>query len=146
MPPMINRDSRWKHLDGCSQEAAIKSIEASLNNNEKTLAEMKEIQARIVTALEDIARQGATIISMDKRMDKAEKCFENLFPRIVEIEKWIANQKGRDERLDEERKWWNSLKAKLAPQSVAIILFIVYVVDQFDVSSHILTAWKVFTK
>lgn len=123
----------------CGQEANIRGIET-------TLKEMKDIQSRTVSALEEIARQGATIVSIDRRQEKADKCFENIFPRLIEVEKWIANHEGQGKILDENRKWWNDLKSKMAPQSVAIVLFIVYVIDQFDIARDLLSYWKEFVR
>ena len=113
------------------------------------ISDMKQLLARVAVALEDIAAQGVSVASHEKRLDGHDKNVIDLYnlvrglrDDISAIQTKHAREDGAEEVIEEQKSFWRDIKKQLTPFAVGGGMFIFYLLDRFDVVQHLTKWWK----
>lgn len=129
-------------LEECPQKPVIDRIEGTLDRLEKH-------GERTALALEQIAGQGATQLAHSDKLIEHTKQIDILFDkdrdkddrlRIIELAR--AKHLGAEAVHKRESAFWERVKATLAPYTLAIFIFIVYVIDKYNITDWVHKIWK----
>ena len=113
------------------------------------ILDMKTLLGRVAVALEDIAAQGATVASHEKRLDKHDTNVTDLYNRttalkddIAKINERHAREAGAEEVKTESRKFWQQVKIALTPKMLSLAIFAIYLVDRLNIGGKLAKLWK----
>lgn len=123
-----------------------------------TLTRLDAHGERTARALEAIAAQSVAVEGHEKRLDKHDQDFRELFSRVndqvrierveervFELEKKHAREDGADEVIEEQKKFWTGVKTQLTPYAPAAVFFVFYLLDRFGIFLKALELWKEFS-
>lgn len=123
----------------------------------KTLDRFALQGERTASALEEIAAQGVAVANHEKRLDKHDLDFRELFSRVndqarldmvesrvASLELKHAKEAGIEEVEVEQKKFWAGIKTQLVPYIPMLALFTLYVLDRFGLVLKVLELWQKF--
>jgi len=112
---------------------------------------------RTATALEEIAAQSVAVANHEKRLDKHDLDFRELFSRVndekrlasveervADLEMKHAKEAGAVEVETEQKKFWAGVKTQMAPYLPFAIFLALYVLDQHGLVLKVLELWNKF--
>lgn len=133
----------------CGQTQTFAQIEA-------TLRRLDAHGERTAVALEHIAEQGAMVAGHEKRLDKHDLDFREMFNRINdqsrlekveakvhELEKKLAGEEAAEEleaqiqaRIEADdtikKKFWTDVKVRMITPATAVLFFAIWLIDKWD--------------
>lgn len=148
--------------EDCIQKENISSINNTLKYFQEAEARRERREERMLDAMEDIAAQGATIVNIEHRTTKLEKDVTDAFgvirglsdrmalsddldyveKRVKNIELVQAHDKGKTKVEMRNVRFWDEVKRKTAPYAVGMVLFVIYLLDRFNVGVKLAQLWK----
>lgn len=107
-----------------------------------TLTHLVQLGERTASALEQIAEQGAMVMSHEKRLDKMDLNVNELYSRVRKVELKHAEEAGIEKVEDVRTKFWTEVKLRLLPSVLAGIFFLCWVFDKWGVVEKIVNLWN----
>jgi hypothetical protein len=123
----------------CSQGPTLEYIKESIGD-------LKNSTKRTADALEILAAQGAMVAGLQKDVGRHESYFEEIFPRLREIENREAKESGAKEVIVEKRKFVDQVKANLSAYVVGAFFLGIFIIDKFNIAQKLSAAWKEMCK
>lgn len=134
----------------CKQGERLATLETILEQMADTLSEQKALGVKTYEVLADLSEQGAEIRSLTSRSDKAEKDIEEAFKSIRKIDRRHAEEDGMNKveaRIEErQQKFWDGIKSQFTEKALIGMLFIMWLLDKYNVPQSVHALWKEFIK
>ena len=128
----------------------------------KTLERLESHAERQALAMEEIARNSAITESHEKRLDKVDHDFRELFgrvrimenkkadqshvvaidDRVRTIETVHATESGSKKVVEEQTKFWDGVKQQVTPFALSGFIFLIWLMDRFNVPVSLGKLWK----
>ena len=139
--------SQQHNIEECPQAPTLKAHGDMMQYHGDILTRLERHSERQTEALEDIAKQGAMVISHEKRLDRAEATFDVVFQKIrgvddkytgidnrVRVMELKAAEETGIEKVEEEKKrFWTAVKVQNSTPLLVIIFFFFWVLDKWNV-------------
>lgn len=142
-------------LEDCPHNETFMHISA-------TLKRLDRHTERSAIAMEEMAAQGAILKNHEVRMEKQDKDIGEAFSRIriledttVSVEDFDkvrhkvskmelqhAKEYGADEVIEKQQEFWSGVKQQVTANALMGMLFIIWLVDKFNVAQAIAKLWK----
>lgn len=130
----------------------------------KTLDRLEGHAARQADAMEDIAKNTVIIETHEKRLDKHDQDFREVFGRVRILEnekaekcdvdflrqKVTANEikhaaeNGAKKVQDRNKRFWDAIRVELSSKAVFFILMTMWVIDKYNILQLLLSWFKEF--
>jgi uncharacterized coiled-coil protein SlyX len=128
----------------------------------KTLDRLESHAVRQAEAMEEIARNSIMTESHEKRLDKNDHDLSELYGRVRIIEMKKANlsdvaaqdmrlrtleldhaiESGAEEVVESRQKFWDGVKQQITPHAVIGMIFIIWLLDKFNIPVALAKLWK----
>lgn len=122
-------------LEECPQNPTIGRIE-------DTLSRLDAHGERTAVALETIAAQGILVSQHEKRLDKHDEHFNELFTRVRKVELKDAKDLGAKTVENKSNRFWDQIKTNLVPYVIGSVFLFFYTMDKYDVFQKIAKIYK----
>jgi uncharacterized coiled-coil protein SlyX len=134
----------------CIQVQTFEQIQA-------TLRRLDAHGERTAVALEQIAQQGAMVAGHEKRLDKHDKDFQELFSRVNDptwkerteqrvtaLELKLAKDEGAEEVVEKHEKFWTEVRLKLVTPIVTVAFLALWLADRTGTITKLVALWREF--
>lgn len=101
---------------------------------------------RAAIAMEEMAKQGAIVNNHEARLNKHDLDFREAFRRIQVTELYQAKEKGAEAVIEKQTKFWDGVKQQVTPFALSGFIFIIWLLDKFNVPVSLGKLWKEMSK
>jgi hypothetical protein len=108
----------------------------------KTLDRLDSHTERAAIAMEEMAAQGAILANHEARLNKHDLDLREVFGRVRIVENFQSKEEGAEEVVEKQQKFWDGVKQQVTPYALIGAVFIIYLLDKFNVSIFLAKVWK----
>jgi hypothetical protein len=148
--------SQEHSIADCPQAATLQHHTDTMGHHGEILDRLERHSERQTLALEQIAEQGAIVKTHEKRIDRHDVMFDEIFRkargcasdidtvshRVSVIELTHATEAGESRAEIDGSKFWDNVKIQLVPCVLVTILYLLWLIDKFGVIENIVKYFR----